>query len=172
MTSYFIALTFAPNVKKCDLTSAVQDFVYKVNAWEGRVEGMELTIEALKRDQLPSFVTSAQKKKRVRKSRGRKGGNKTEESENVNSESLVDEEGDIGSGSNTGEGIVEDGDSAHGDGSIIQVEEEVEEDTQGDVKITFGSLPIDSPSPTKKSKAVESMPLQFQSPTKKIRHLE
>lgn len=174
MTSYFVALTFAPNVKKYDLTAVVQEFVYRVNGWEGRSEGMELTIEALKRQQLPSFVTAV-KKKRVRKSRGRKGGKTDDESDTehvARQADLVLEGGVEGGGlkvmteSNQVQDTVE--------GTETVREDDIEEEEE-DVKITFGSLPSaeTSPvkSPVKKSKP-EALPVHFQSPTKKIRHLD
>jgi hypothetical protein len=56
VSSFFVALRFAPNVECIDLTSSVQEILFKVNSWEDRREGMDITIEHLLWNQLPDFV--------------------------------------------------------------------------------------------------------------------
>ena len=55
-TSFFIALRFAYGVDNVDLKSCTSEFLYKVNAWEERKFGMDLTIEHVLQQNLPSFV--------------------------------------------------------------------------------------------------------------------
>jgi hypothetical protein len=79
----------------------------KLNAWDGRVEGMDLTIEAMKRQQLPPFVNAA-KKKRTRKSRGKK-------SSKSSSTQGAEGGGGAGVGVEEEEGGEEEGDELGGD---------------------------------------------------------
>ena len=59
-TSFFIALRFAYGVDNVDLKSCTSEFLYKVNAWEERKFGMDLTIEHVLQQNLPSFVFDKQ----------------------------------------------------------------------------------------------------------------
>ena len=49
----FIGLRFAKGVEDIDLAPLTSDFLYKVNSWEGRKLGMDLSINHLLADQLP-----------------------------------------------------------------------------------------------------------------------
>jgi poly(A) polymerase Pap1 len=56
VSSFFVALRFAPNIECIDLTGSAQEMLFKVNSWEDRREGMDMTIEHLMQNQLPAFV--------------------------------------------------------------------------------------------------------------------
>lgn len=56
VSSFFVALRFAPNIECFDLTGSAQEMLFKLNSWEDRVEGMDMTIEHLTQSQLPAFV--------------------------------------------------------------------------------------------------------------------
>uniref|UniRef100_A0A7S4I6N1 polynucleotide adenylyltransferase n=2 Tax=Odontella aurita TaxID=265563 RepID=A0A7S4I6N1_9STRA len=56
VTSFFVALRFAYGVENVDLRSCTEEFLYKVNAWDDRKWGMDLTIEHRTREHLPPFV--------------------------------------------------------------------------------------------------------------------
>lgn len=53
---FFIALRFAPWVESVDLRFYISDFLYKMNSWEERKEGMDLGICHVLQQDLPSFV--------------------------------------------------------------------------------------------------------------------
>jgi poly(A) polymerase Pap1 len=56
VSSFFVALRFAPNIECFDLTGSAQEMLFKLNSWEDRVEGMDMTMEHLMQSQLPAFV--------------------------------------------------------------------------------------------------------------------
>lgn len=56
ISSFFIALRFFYGVDNVDLKSCTSEFLYKVNAWEDRKYGMDLTINHVLQPNLPSFV--------------------------------------------------------------------------------------------------------------------
>jgi poly(A) polymerase Pap1 len=53
---FFIALRFAPGVDSVNLRYCTADFLHKVNSWEERKEGMDLTIAHVLLEDLPEFV--------------------------------------------------------------------------------------------------------------------
>jgi poly(A) polymerase len=53
---FFVALRFAPGVDTVNLRYCTSDFLYKVNSWEERKEGMDLGIAHVLQEDLPSFV--------------------------------------------------------------------------------------------------------------------
>jgi poly(A) polymerase Pap1 len=53
---FFIALRFAPGVDSVNLRYCTADFLNKVNSWEERKEGMDLTIAHVLLEDLPAFV--------------------------------------------------------------------------------------------------------------------
>jgi poly(A) polymerase len=53
---FFIALRFAPDLETVDLRYSTSEFLHKVNSWEGRREGMDLSISRVTADDLPSFI--------------------------------------------------------------------------------------------------------------------
>jgi len=55
-SSFFIALRFAHGVENVDLKSCTSEFLYKVNAWDQRQCGMDLTIEHKLQQNLPHYV--------------------------------------------------------------------------------------------------------------------
>ena len=56
MASSFIALRFAYGIENIDFQQFTQEFLHKVNAWDERRIGMDLTIDHKLQQQLPSFV--------------------------------------------------------------------------------------------------------------------
>mmetsp|Transcript_34533 Transcript_34533/g.46672 ORF Transcript_34533/g.46672 Transcript_34533/m.46672 type:complete len:628 (-) Transcript_34533:422-2305(-) len=52
-TSFLIALSFSPSVARADLTDSIAEWVYKVNVWENRVQGMDLSISHIPSKELP-----------------------------------------------------------------------------------------------------------------------
>lgn len=59
---FFIALRFAPGVETVDLRYSTSDFLHKVNSWEGRRSGMDLSIARVTADDLPDFCFDSLKK--------------------------------------------------------------------------------------------------------------
>eukprot|EP00557_Chaetoceros_sp_GSL56_P006421 CAMPEP_0176504642 /NCGR_PEP_ID=MMETSP0200_2-20121128/16049_1 /TAXON_ID=947934 /ORGANISM="Chaetoceros sp., Strain GSL56" /LENGTH=785 /DNA_ID=CAMNT_0017904101 /DNA_START=189 /DNA_END=2546 /DNA_ORIENTATION=- len=55
-TYFFIALRFANGIESVDLIGSCSEFVYSVNSWEGRKEGMDLQINHVLQHDLPTFV--------------------------------------------------------------------------------------------------------------------
>ena len=53
---FFVALRFAPGVDTVNLRHCASDFLYKVNSWEERKEGMDLGIAHVLQEDLPDFV--------------------------------------------------------------------------------------------------------------------
>lgn len=53
---FFVALRFAPGVETVDLRYSTSEFLHKINSWEGRKEGMDLSIARVSADDLPTFV--------------------------------------------------------------------------------------------------------------------
>ncbi|CAB9530722.1 Nuclear poly(A) polymerase [Seminavis robusta] len=53
---FFIALRFAEGVETVDLRYSTSEFLHKINSWEGRKEGMDLSIARVSANDLPSFV--------------------------------------------------------------------------------------------------------------------
>lgn len=56
VSSAFIALKFEHGIETADLQFCTKEFLNKVNAWEGRRYGMDLTIEHKLQQHLPSFI--------------------------------------------------------------------------------------------------------------------
>lgn len=58
VTSFFIGLEFAAPVgADIDLRSCMEEFVFIVNSWEDRENGMDLKINPVLRKDLPDYVT-------------------------------------------------------------------------------------------------------------------
>jgi len=55
VTTFFVAVTFAPGMRRADLTPSIQDWVFKVNRWEQRNLGMDLSIRHVRGQDLPDF---------------------------------------------------------------------------------------------------------------------
>jgi hypothetical protein len=53
---FFMALRFAYGVEHADLRYCTSEFLQKVNSWEGRCLGMDLTIEHVLQQDLPSYL--------------------------------------------------------------------------------------------------------------------
>jgi hypothetical protein len=45
VSSFFIGLSFRSGLRSADVTAAVQDFLYRVNIWDGKKPGMEIAVE-------------------------------------------------------------------------------------------------------------------------------
>lgn len=58
---FFIALRFAPGLETVDLRYSTSEFLHKVNSWEGRKEGMDISIGRISADELPAFVVGTEK---------------------------------------------------------------------------------------------------------------
>lgn len=56
ISSFFIGLRFAPGVSRLDIGPLAYEYLQTVNAFEGRTEGMDLTMNMVLRKNLPSFV--------------------------------------------------------------------------------------------------------------------
>ena len=56
IASFFVALRFAEGVEDVDLKPNAEEFLYKINSWEGRQQGMDLMIDCLVQNELPSYV--------------------------------------------------------------------------------------------------------------------
>ena len=56
IASFFVALRFADGVEDVDLKPNAEEFLYKINSWEGRQEDMDLMIDCLVQSELPSYV--------------------------------------------------------------------------------------------------------------------
>ena len=66
MSSFFIGLRFAPGVPRLDIGPLAYDYLQTVNAFEGRTEGMDLTMNMVLKKNLPSFVFADNKVDRER----------------------------------------------------------------------------------------------------------
>ena len=55
-SSFFMGLRFAHCVETIDLRFCTAEFLHKVNTWDCRREGMDLTIELVRQEDLPAFV--------------------------------------------------------------------------------------------------------------------
>jgi len=53
---FFMALRFAFGVENVDLRYCTSEFLHKVNSWEGRKVGMDLTIEHVMQKDLPTYL--------------------------------------------------------------------------------------------------------------------
>lgn len=53
---FYMALRYAPGMGSLDLRYQISDFAYKMNSWEERKEGMDLSICSLDQSELPAFV--------------------------------------------------------------------------------------------------------------------
>jgi poly(A) polymerase len=53
---FFIALRFAPGVDTINLRYCTSDFLHKVNSWEERKEGMDLSLAHALQSDLPGFI--------------------------------------------------------------------------------------------------------------------
>ncbi|KAL7538730.1 hypothetical protein ACHAXR_008763 [Thalassiosira sp. AJA248-18] len=56
VSSFFIALRFAYSTKRVDLGQLVTEYLQFVNQWEGRRDGMDLTVHLVAKKNLPMFV--------------------------------------------------------------------------------------------------------------------
>ena len=65
-SSFFIGLRFAPGVSRLDIGPLAYDYLQTVNAFEGRTEGMDLTMNMVMKKDLPSFVFADDKVDRER----------------------------------------------------------------------------------------------------------
>ena len=65
VASFFIALRYADNIRKSELSPLVSDYIQIVNSWEERGPGMDLTIHDVPQNRLPSFVFLAPKSARM-----------------------------------------------------------------------------------------------------------
>ena len=65
VASFFIALRFADTAKRVDLGPLVKDYLQLVNDWEGRGEGMDMTVHLVAKQNLPSFVFATCEEKGV-----------------------------------------------------------------------------------------------------------
>jgi hypothetical protein len=45
ISSFFIGLSFRNGLRTADVTMAVQDFLYRVNMYDGKKPGMEISVE-------------------------------------------------------------------------------------------------------------------------------
>ena len=45
ISSFFIGLSFRNGLRTADVTMAVQDFLYRVNIYDGKKPGMEISVE-------------------------------------------------------------------------------------------------------------------------------
>lgn len=59
VATFFIALRFAPWTERVDLGPLVSEYLTVVNMWDGRREGMDLTIHLVAKKYLPSYVFAA-----------------------------------------------------------------------------------------------------------------
>jgi len=84
ISSFFIGLRFAPGVSRLDIGPLAYDYLQTVNAFEGRTEGMDLTMNMVLRKNLPSFVFAEDKVDRERGSE--------EEDEKVSKKHLPNED--------------------------------------------------------------------------------
>jgi len=53
---FFIGLRFAPELDMVNLRHQISDFLHKVNSWGGRKAGMDLSLNHVTADKIPSFV--------------------------------------------------------------------------------------------------------------------
>jgi len=56
VASFFVALRFEEGGDDVDVKPCCEEFLYKLNSFEGRLPGMDLMIDCLLQDELPSFV--------------------------------------------------------------------------------------------------------------------
>mmetsp|Transcript_10037 Transcript_10037/g.14926 ORF Transcript_10037/g.14926 Transcript_10037/m.14926 type:complete len:531 (-) Transcript_10037:137-1729(-) len=54
--SFFIALRFAHGVENINISDLASEFLYKVNSWEERREGMDLKLEHKLQQDLPAYI--------------------------------------------------------------------------------------------------------------------
>ena len=66
ISSFFIGLRFAPGVSRLDIGPLAYEYLQTVNTFEGRTEGMDLTMNMVLRKNLPSFVFAEDKVDRER----------------------------------------------------------------------------------------------------------
>ena len=78
ISSFFIGLRFAPGVSRLDIGPLAYEYLQTVNAFEGRTEGMDLTMNMVLRKNLPSFVFADDKVDRERGS-DKRGSDKEDE---------------------------------------------------------------------------------------------
>ena len=58
-TSFYVALSFAPGVRQADLTASISDWVYRMNMWDRRQPGMDLSINHVRAKNLPAYCVGA-----------------------------------------------------------------------------------------------------------------
>ena len=74
VSSAFIALRFAYGIENIDLQRFTQEFLHKVNTWDDRRYGMDLTIEHRVQQHLPRFVfESNENQEKVQHQNGKLG---------------------------------------------------------------------------------------------------
>ena len=56
VASFFVALRFEEGIEDVDVKPCCEEFLYKLNSFEGRRPGMDLTIDCLLQNELPAFV--------------------------------------------------------------------------------------------------------------------
>ena len=56
IASFFIGLRFAPVVKRVDISSLVTNYLQTVNSFDGRTDGMDLTMDLVTKANLPYYV--------------------------------------------------------------------------------------------------------------------
>ncbi len=59
VASFFIALRFSNNARQVKFEPLVSEYLHTVNSWSDRVSGMDLTMNLVPQNRLPSFVFSA-----------------------------------------------------------------------------------------------------------------
>jgi hypothetical protein len=50
---FFIGLKFSPGLESVNLKQCTTEFLYNINSWEGRKDGMDFTMETILREDLP-----------------------------------------------------------------------------------------------------------------------
>jgi len=59
VASFFIALRFSNDARQVKFEPLVSEYLHTVNSWNDRVSGMDLTMNLVQQNRLPSFVFSA-----------------------------------------------------------------------------------------------------------------
>mmetsp|Transcript_63686 Transcript_63686/g.175818 ORF Transcript_63686/g.175818 Transcript_63686/m.175818 type:complete len:364 (-) Transcript_63686:221-1312(-) len=65
-TSFYVALSFAPGVRQADLTASISDWVYRMNMWDRRQPGMDLSINHVRAKNLPAYCVGAGSRKKMK----------------------------------------------------------------------------------------------------------
>jgi hypothetical protein len=56
ISSFFIGLSFRNGLRTADITPSIQEFLGRVNTWDGKKPTMDLSVYPRTRDEIPSFV--------------------------------------------------------------------------------------------------------------------